>query len=401
MTESPMTMRAAVVGCGALAHATHLPNLAASDRLRLQVACDLDPAQAEAAARRFGAARHESDWRAVVAAPDVDLIVLCTHTNLRADLIVPALAAGKPVYTEKPVAAGEEEMLRIIRAARSTGVPVCVGHNRRSAPAMRDLRRLVALARTQGADVPALVDRNSGLREPLREESAAQILIRVNDDSRTWKGWIFDDPHGIMLSEMVHFIDLALLLAGSDPVEVYAYGSNRGNFTLVIGFRDGSCATLQHTLVGNFDAPKELVEVAAGHVTVALDHFVELRQRGLAGEPFRTSYPLETGAQPGDPPGIEGFHRAVDRLQAERAAGRQGACRFAFPSKGHRQHLEAFAAHLRGEGPNPCPVDGAYAVTRIALKLLQSARTGQPQRVLPEDYDLVRGDHQSLHRHCL
>ena len=76
-----MKLRAAVVGCGALAHATHLPTLAASAELSLAVACDRDPALAEGAARRFGAARVSTDWREVVAAPDVDLIVLCTSVN--------------------------------------------------------------------------------------------------------------------------------------------------------------------------------------------------------------------------------------------------------------------------------------------------------------------------------
>jgi predicted dehydrogenase len=394
-----MKLRAAVVGCGALANATHLPTLADSAELTLAVACDRDPALAEGAARRFGAERSSTDWRAVVAARDVDLIVLCTHTNLRADLICPALEAGKPVYAEKPLADSEDEMLRIFRAAQRTRIPVCVGHNRRSAPAMQEFRRLVDLARRQGADRGAVIDRNSGLREPLREESAAQILIRVNDDIRTWKGWIFDDPHGIMLGEMVHFIDAALWLAGSDPVEVYANGSNRGNFTQVIAFRDGTIATLQHSMVGNFDYPKELFEVSARNVTIGLDHFLEVRQRGLDAEPFRTCFPLDAGRQLTDLQGIEAFHPAVDRLQELKSAGEPLPCPVVFPHKGHRQHLEGFARHIRGQGGNPCPVESAIVVTRIALKLLQSARSGQAMRLLPEDYDLVRGDFAALHAH--
>lgn len=392
-----MKLRAAVVGCGALAHATHLPNIATSEELCLAVACDRDPDLAEGAGKRFGASRISTDWREVIAAADVDLIVLCTHTNLRADLICPALENGKPIYTEKPLADSEAEMLRIYRASQKTRVPVCVGHNRRSAPAMLEFRRLVDLARTQGADRAAVIDRNSGLREPLREESAAQILIRVNDDIRTWKGWIFDDPNGIMLGEMVHFIDAALWLAGSDPVEVYANGSTRGNFTQVISFRDGSLATLQHSMVGNFDYPKELFEVSARNVTIALDHFLEVRQRGLDREPFRTCFPLDVGRQFSNQQGIEAFHEAVDRLQELKTAGKPLPCPVIFPDKGHRQQLERFARHIRGTGANPCPVDNAIVVTRIALKLLQSARTGQALRLLPEDYDLVCGDFAALY----
>lgn len=392
-----MTLRVAVVGCGALAHATHLPSIAASREMSLAATCDQDAGMAAGAAERFSASRWCQDWREVVADPDIDLIVLCTHTNLRGDCIIPAVRAGKPVYTEKPAAASEEEMLRIIRASREASVPVCVGHNRRSAPAMRALLHQVEQARRYGADRPPVIDRNSGLRSPLREEAATQVLIRINDDSRTWKGWIFDDPQGIMLCEMVHFIDAALMLSGSDPVEVYATGSNRGNFTQLISFRDGGCATLQHTMVGNFDAPKELFEVSVNHVTMVLDHFMEVRQRGLGEEPFRTAFPLDAGSAlfPGE--GIEVFHRAAAGLRAKQEAGEAGACQYVFPDKGHRAHLEAFARHVRGAGANPCPVESAYAVTRVALKLLESARCGRPLRILPEDYDLVRADHAALH----
>lgn len=392
-----MKIRAAVVGCGALAHATHLPHIAASTELSLAVTCDRDPALAEGAAKRFGAARSSTDWREVIAAKDVDLIVLCTHTNLRADLICPALENGKPVYTEKPLADSDVEMQRIFRASQKTKVPVCVGHNRRSAPAMQEFRRLVQLARAKGADRGAVIDRNSGMREALREESAAQILIRVNDDIRTWKGWIFDDPNGIMLAEMVHFIDAALWLAGSDPVEVYTNGSTRGNFTQIIAFRDGSIATLQHSLVGNFDYPKELFEVSSRNVTVCMDHFLEVRQRGLNTEPFRTCFPLVAGHQLSSKQGLESFHEAVDRLQELKTSGKPLPVPVVFPDKGHRQQLESFARHIRGQGENPCPVESAIVVTRVAIKLVQSARTGLPIRLLPEDYDLVRGDFAALH----
>ncbi|MCP4507480.1 MAG: Gfo/Idh/MocA family oxidoreductase, partial [Fuerstiella sp.] len=60
--------------------------------------CDVDPEAAEACRGVFGAARASSDWREIIDDDSVDLIVLATHTNLRRDLIIPALEAGKPVF---------------------------------------------------------------------------------------------------------------------------------------------------------------------------------------------------------------------------------------------------------------------------------------------------------------
>jgi predicted dehydrogenase len=382
-----MKVRCAVVGCGALACSAHLPSIRRSDLLDLTVVCDIRREAAEAAKTRFGAGRACTDWREVVAAPDVELIVLCTHTGLRSELICEALRQGKPVYTEKPLARSRREMMEILRASDATGVPVCVGHNRRSSPAVLEFFRLVGKARREGAGRRPTVDRAAEGCRPLAEEGRMQLLIRVNDDIRSWKGWIFDDEEGIIFAEMVHFIDLALWLNPTPPVEVYASGSPRGNFTEIILFQDGSQATLHHSMVGNFDYPKELFEASLRNVTVALDHHAEVRQRGLRDEPFRRCFIPGAGGSAAE--GIEAFHRAVDEAYA--AMDRGQAC--GMPScidKGHRAHLERFARHVRGEGENPCPVDSAIVVTNVALKLLESCRLGWPVKIGPEDTDLPR-----------
>lgn len=393
-----MTIKIAVVGCGALANSAHLPNIKASPSFELTVCCDVNPAQAEAAGKRWGAGRVSTDWREVVKAKDVDLIVLCTHTSLRADLICAACEAGKPVYTEKPLADSQAEMFRILHSVQQTGVPVCVGHNRRSSPAILEFRRLIETARASGADRGAIIDRNTGMREPLHEESEMQLLMRVNDDIRTWKGWIFDDAYGIMLAEMVHFIDMALWLIGKDPVRVFASGSARGNFVQVIEFRDGSLANLHHTMVGNFDYPKELFEASVRNVSICMDHHMEVRQRGLDREPQCTLYPLGSGQELTNKRGIVAFNEACDHLQALRRDGKPLPCAWAGPEKGHAQQLERFALHIQGKSENPCPVESAIIVTRVALKLVESARLGMPVRLNPEDYDLVRGNWAELHK---
>ena len=69
-----MTLRAAVVGCGALANGAHLPTLQKSELFDLIVTCDKVADAAESAARRWGAARACTNWHDVTAAPDVDMI---------------------------------------------------------------------------------------------------------------------------------------------------------------------------------------------------------------------------------------------------------------------------------------------------------------------------------------
>ena len=119
--------RVAVVGCGALARGAHLPNCRRNRRVELVAVCDIDPRAAEQCREKFGAARAETDWRRVVAAADIDVCVLCTHTNLRGEFIVPALESGKAVYTEKPLAPSRKEMLDAASHAALGQMPAAAG----------------------------------------------------------------------------------------------------------------------------------------------------------------------------------------------------------------------------------------------------------------------------------
>lgn len=376
----------AVVGCGAFAREFHLPHIRANPRLALAVVCDLDRDAAEACARQFGAGRSTDDWKRVVDDPGIDLILLATHTQLRSALILPAIQAGKPVYVEKPLAATQAEMLAIVRASRRAGVPVCVGHNRRSSPAVLELRRLVAKVRDGRTGWLPSVDRSGqGGRAPIPEQRQMQMLIRVNDDCRSWKDWVFADPEGILFAEMVHFIDVALWLNATPPVRVFAEGSARGNFSLAIRFEDGSTTTVHHTLAGHFDAPKELIEVALNHVSITLDHNVEIRQWGLDDEPFRRTYPFTVHGGGPAGSGIEGYYEAVAK-GIERARKDGTPPPFLTPDKGHARHLDRFLDCIESGAENPCDVADALVVTRVALKLLDSVRLGIPLPVGPEDW---------------
>jgi len=380
--------RVAVVGCGAISRLVHLPNIDANPRTKLAVTCDLDSAAAEECRQQYGAKRACTDFHDVVNDPGVDVIVCATHTNLRSELIVPALQAGKPVYVEKPLANTLDEMLEILRVTRSTGVPVCVGHNRRSSPAILELKRLLEKAIQGPGGWPPSIDRSDGgARQSLPEEKQIQMLIRVNDDCRSWMDWIYDDQEGILFAEMVHFIDVALWLNPSPPVRVFAEGSSRGNFTLLIRFQDGSLTTIQHTLGGHFDYPKELYEISANHVTLALDHHIELRQRGLSDEPFRTTYPFRYDPNLPAVDSIDAYHQAVtDTFEQARKGGGRPA--YISPDKGLTAHLDRFLDCIEGKGENPCSVVDAVVVTRIALKLLQSVRLGVPLPIGSEDWHI-------------
>ncbi|WP_298461130.1 Gfo/Idh/MocA family protein [uncultured Cellulomonas sp.] len=102
------------------------------------------------AARTLGWAEVETDWRAVLERDDVDLVDICTPGDTHAEMAVAALAAGKHVLVEKPMANTLEEATTMTVAAREAagrGVRSMVGFSYRRVPAVALARQLVAEGR--------------------------------------------------------------------------------------------------------------------------------------------------------------------------------------------------------------------------------------------------------------
>ncbi|MGW0947388.1 Gfo/Idh/MocA family protein [Streptomyces sp. NPDC002623] len=116
----------------------------------LAVICGRDASAVRAAADRHGWAATETDWRAMIARDDVDLVDICTPGDSHAEIAVAALAAGKHVLCEKPLANTVEEAETMARAAETAyerGQLAMVGFNYRRVPATALARRMVAEGR--------------------------------------------------------------------------------------------------------------------------------------------------------------------------------------------------------------------------------------------------------------
>ncbi|MFF2204990.1 Gfo/Idh/MocA family protein [Streptomyces sp. NPDC058145] len=109
--------------------------------------CGRDEAAARAAAGRHGWAAVETDWRALIARDDIDLVDICTPGDSHAEIALAALAAGKHVLCEKPLAntvAEAETMTAAAEEAQARGRVAMVGFNYRRLPATALARRMVA-----------------------------------------------------------------------------------------------------------------------------------------------------------------------------------------------------------------------------------------------------------------
>ncbi|WP_427165529.1 Gfo/Idh/MocA family protein [Streptomyces sp. C1-1] len=116
----------------------------------LSVICGRDAAAVRRAADRHGWAAAETDWRALITRDDVDLVDICTPGDSHAEIALAALAAGKHVLCEKPLANTVEEASAMTEAAEEAygrGQLAMVGFNYRRLPATALARAMVAEGR--------------------------------------------------------------------------------------------------------------------------------------------------------------------------------------------------------------------------------------------------------------
>src|SRR6516225_4636122 len=135
-------------------------------RPRLVHAADTAADRAGYAREILGYARASTDYRDVLADPDVDVVSICAPNMLHREVGVAAARAGKPFWIEKPVGRDAAETAGVAAAARAAGVTTSIGYNYRHVPAVERVRELIADGRLGRVTNVRAVFFNSYAAEP-------------------------------------------------------------------------------------------------------------------------------------------------------------------------------------------------------------------------------------------
>jgi predicted dehydrogenase len=108
-----------------------------------KVVCIRDPAKAKEFAGRWGWQETEADWRKVIERTDVDLVDICVPNSLHKEIAVAALAAGKMVATEKPLALNVAQGKEMVDAAARSGKKTMVWFNQRRFPPVALAKQMI------------------------------------------------------------------------------------------------------------------------------------------------------------------------------------------------------------------------------------------------------------------
>lgn len=314
-------VRLAFVGAGNYATSMLLPHLTRRDGVTLSTVVTTTALSAANARHKFGFAAATTDLDAVLGDPAIDAVFVVTRHSSHAELTRRALLAGKTVFVEKPLALGRDELAKVLAAVDESGNDrLQVGFNRRFAPLLRQARGRFG-TRSGPANVRYLV--NAG-----RLDHGSWYLRQSTEGSR-------------FTGEGGHFVDTVSWLLGADPVSVYATATpGHADLQIVLGYPDGSTATIGYVTTGPSGFPKETLDLVADGRALRLDDFVRASVYGRK------------------------------RWTGPRIAKAR--------DKGQRAQLDAFLTAVRTGGPMPIPLESLAATTAATLAVPEALATGAP-----------------------
>jgi predicted dehydrogenase len=224
MTGQP-TLRAAVVGCGAIAY-EHLPCIAGNARARLVAVCDRSAALADAAAQRFGAEARFVEIVPMLEEAKPDVVHVLTPPDTHDPIVRAALAAGAHVICEKPMTASERESEALLDAADAAGLVLQESRNLLFNDPVIALQRLIdegRLGRVVECDVLLSLD---FLRGPFGDTNLSGPAVRL--------------PGGAVHDFIPHLVYLFLALSKASAADRVAgvLANRSGNLRAGFDFLD-------------------------------------------------------------------------------------------------------------------------------------------------------------------
>jgi predicted dehydrogenase len=313
-------LNVAIVGCGGIS-GYHLPNILATPQMRLVATMDVVEAAAQLRAEEGDAAYHTTDLDRILADDAIDAVLICSAHNTHVELALQACAAGKHVFSEKPLAMTLDEARRIQQAVHESGIHLMSGWWFKHSPVTKRLREVI--------HQPYFVLFVCRLPSTYYENA------RPNDpDGPLGRNGILDAA-GYNLHWIWHVMR-------SQPVEIMAMGYDgqpTNTSTINIRFANGGIATSVYSVVGSGGyLPKTYAEVLAGPVSAATARFGNLVFEGT------------------EEPGIEdnAYHN------------------------GFNEEMSMFARLCLEGGPNPMDAWEACMPTLIVEKTIEAMRTHQP-----------------------
>ena len=189
-----------LLGCGRIGQ-VHALSLARLKDARLTAVADFLPEAAEALAASSGAEVRSAEE--IIAAHDIDAVIVATPTTLHYDQIHALADAGKAIFCEKPIDLSSDRAAECREAVARAGVPFMTAFNRRFDPQFAHVQAQLAAGAIGAVEM---------------------VVITSRDPSPPPVSYI-EQSGGLFRDMTIHDFDMARFLLGEEPVEIFATGS--------------------------------------------------------------------------------------------------------------------------------------------------------------------------------
>ena len=285
-------------------------------------------------------------FEAVLAAPEVDAVVLATPHSLHGPQMIAAAGAGKHVFCEKPFTLTRGDAEAADTAARRAGVTLGVGYNRRFHPEMVKLRDRV---------------RSGGLGTVMHVEATMTFANALSLTPAQWRAHKDETPAGGLTPMGVHAVDAMIDL----------------------------CGEIDHVFCQSF---RRAVTIDADDTTSVLFRMKE-GMSGYLGTMTATGpgFSLQVFGSAGSVR-LEGMTHRAGASSEERRTRLFGTCKFqpvqgeaevweAEPNDVTRAALESFSVAAEGGPPFPIPIDEMVHGAAVTEAIVRSASSGRVEMV--------------------
>ncbi|HXI43330.1 MAG TPA: Gfo/Idh/MocA family oxidoreductase [Bryobacteraceae bacterium] len=249
-----MAVKVGFAGCGYIA-GVHMANLTRDQRVEITCAYDPDASRAGAIGVK--------DFDTLLSR--VDAVYVTAPNTLHADLARRAVAAGKHVFCEKPLATTLDAARHVLEAAQSAPAVFQIGFNRRFAPVYRRVKELLDSAAPHCAH------------------------IKMNRGELLKPAWTADDQitGGFLFETPIHMFDMMRFQFG-EVAAIDARLSQKNDFSMLIEFQNGFHATFVTSADASWFFPYERLEIFGEYSTIETEEVEAVRYRIGLDAPTRT-----------------------------------------------------------------------------------------------------------------
>ncbi|GID54675.1 oxidoreductase [Actinoplanes couchii] len=334
--------RIGVVGAGAITRVAHLPAYRKAG-LEILGVCDLDPDRAESVRAEFALPRTYT-LDELLDDPAVEVVDVAVVPEAQPAIIRRALAAGKHVLAQKPLAVDSKIGAELVAEARAAGLSLVVNHQMRYGEGMAAARAMAAAGW-------------------IGEITAVTVDVDIETDFTAWD-WLVTSPRLDLMYHSIHYLDTVRALLG-DPSSVYCVGGRLPGQAVA-----GETRTLT-TLT--FDGDRRAL-IKVNHENHTGDQSATFRIDGSHGA-IRGTIGLLYDYPHGRPDTVE-VHSAVlptDGWMPYPVTGRWIPDAFAGP-------MRALLLEIAGQGAAPTTAADGLRTLQLVETCYASIESGQVQR---------------------